>query len=295
MNSTRQLDPPPRSTESNRKPVPMAQWAMAACFAILTGCATGGASHGTVKYVPPAAELPSPKEEPRIVTPGPFGAPPSAKDLAAFNKAGGYWLGVSHRPSDAVVLFDGSSLSKWSAMDGKQTKWVLRDGTMESVKGAGYIRTKDEFQDFQLHIEWQTPSKVEGNGQGRGNSGVFMHGKYELQVLDSYDNKTYFHGQAGAIYKQSAPKVNCSRPPGEWQTYDVVFHGPRYDKSNKLTKPAFITVLHNGILVQDNFMVLGGTSNKGAARYEPGLVKGPLALQDHGNPVHFRNVWIRKL
>lgn len=247
------------------------------------------------KYVPPVAEIPAPKEEPKIVTPGPFGAPPSTADLRAFNRVGGYWLGVTRRPSDAITLFDGTDLSKWEAAKGGPTKWEVRDGALVSVKGAGYIRTKEEFQDFQLHIEWATPSKVEGNGQGRGNSGVFLHGKYEIQVLDSYNNKTYFHGQAGALYKQSAPLVNVCRPPGEWQTYDIVFHGPRFDAAGQLTKPAFLTVLHNSRLIQDNFMVLGTASNKGAPRYEPGLIKGPISLQDHGNPVRFRNIWVRTL
>lgn len=259
------------------------------------GCATSQSQLPTAKYVPPTAELPSPAKEPPIVTPGSFGAPPSAKDLAAFNRAGGYWLGPDRKPVDAVVLFDGKDLSQWKAVNGDATKWVLKDGVMESVKGAGYIRTKDEFQDFQLHIEWATPSEVQGSGQGRGNSGVFLHGKYEIQVLDSYENKTYFHGQAGGIYKQHAPRVNASRPPGQWQTYDIVFHGPRYDASGNLTRPAFTTILHNGILIHDHAMLLGSTSNRGAARYEPGMVKGPISLQDHGNPVRFRNIWIRPL
>jgi hypothetical protein len=260
---------------------------------LLAGCAASGPR--SVVYQPPGAEIPAPEKEPPMVTPGSFGAPPSSAAVRAFNRVGGYWLGPNRRPPDAVVLFDGSNLSRWVARNGGETQWVIKDSVLESVKGAGYIQTRQEFGDFQLHIEWATPAKVEGNGQGRGNSGVFLHGRYEIQVLDSWENQTYFHGQAGAIYKQHAPRVNASRPPGEWQTYDFVFRGPRYDTSGKLVQPAFVTVLHNGILIHDQAMILGTTSNRGAAKYEPGVTKGPLALQDHGNPVRFRNIWLRPL
>lgn len=225
------------------------------------------------KYEPPTQVLPSPEKEPPIIDPGPVGGP----------------------PSDAVVLFDGKDLSNWEAMSGGDTKWVVENGDMISVKGAGYVRTKDEFGDFQLHVEWATPSEVHGDGQGRGNSGVFLHGLYEVQVLDSYNNKTYFHGQAGAVYKQHAPLVNCCRPPGKWQAYDIIFHGPTFADDGKLTKPATVTVLQNGVLVQDNVVILGNTSHDQVAKYKKYSGKGPIALQDHGNPVHFRNIWIRPL
>lgn len=225
-----------------------------------------------IRYTPPEKELPSPEKEPVVVNPGPVGGP----------------------PSDAIVLFNGKDLSKWKPVKGGDMKWKIEDGDMISVKGAGYIQTKQEFGDFQLHVEFATPAKVEGNGQGRGNSGVFLHGRYEIQVLDSYNNKTYFHGQASAVYKQHAPLVNASRPPGEWQMYDIIFHGPKF-KAGKLTETATVTVLHNGVLVQDNVQILGETTNKGPASYKPYSGKGPIALQDHGNPVHFRNIWIRPL
>ena len=217
--------------------------------------------------------LPDPKVEPRIIQAEP-GKP----------------------PSDAVVLFDGTDLSKWSAMDGNETKWKAVDGAMESVRGAGYIRTKQGFGDCQLHLEWATPSKVEGSSQGRGNSGVFFgNARYELQVLDSYDNKTYFHGQAGAIYKQHAPLVNASRKPGEWQVYDVVYHAPRFEADGQLKKPGTFTVFHNGVLIQDHVELLGNTDNGRASKYTAHEPEQPLALQDHGNPVRFRNIWIRPL
>ncbi|MEW6305366.1 MAG: DUF1080 domain-containing protein [Verrucomicrobiota bacterium] len=256
----------------------------------------GVASAKDEKYVAPTEELPSPKEEPKVVTPRPFGAPPSSSDLKAFNKAGGFWFGVDKRPADAVVIFDGKDLSKWRAANGGESKWKVENGALVSVKGAGYIHSKDKFGDCQLHIEWATPSEVSGEGQGRGNSGVFFaDGKYEVQVLDSYNNKTYFHGQAAGVYKQHAPLVNACRPPGEWQTYDIIYRAPRFDGSGNLVKPGRLTVLHNSILVQDDVMILGTTSHKGAPKYTAHPVEGALALQDHGNPVRFRNIWVRPL
>jgi hypothetical protein len=155
--------------------------------------------------------------------------------------------------------------------------------------------TADSFGDCQLHIEWATPAVVKGEGQERGNSGVFLMGRYEIQVLDSYQNKTYFHGQAGAVYKQYAPLVNASRPPGEWQTYDIIFRAPRFDEQGKVTRRARVTVLHNGVLIQNNVEIYGNTYNDRAALYiaHPGEL--PLSLQDHGNPVRYRNIWIRRL
>jgi hypothetical protein len=198
-------------------------------------------------------------------------------------------------PSDAIVLFDGTDLSSWVDGDGKSSKWKIVDGAMESVAGAGYIFTKEAFGDCQLHIEWATPSKVEGNGQGRGNSGVFLMGKYEIQVLDSYQNDTYADGSAGAIYGQYPPLVNVSRPPGEWQSYDIIFRKPRFDEQGELVAPATLTVLHNGVLIQDHESILGPTDWIFHREYDPSLAEGPLGLQDHGNPVRFRNIWIRPL
>ncbi len=195
-------------------------------------------------------------------------------------------------PSDAIVLFDGKDLSKWRSVDHEgPAKWVVSDGYVQ-VNGTGSIRTKDEFADVQLHVEWATPSEVKGHSQERGNSGVYLQGRYEIQVLDSYDNKTYFNGQAGSFYGNFAPLVNASRKPGEWQTYDIVFHPPKKAEGGQV-KPGSFTVIHNGVLVQDHIPVKGGATT--AAAYKDVAEKGPLVLQDHGNPVRFRNIWIRPL
>jgi hypothetical protein len=199
-------------------------------------------------------------------------------------------------PSDAVALFDGKDLSQWCAMDGGPTKWIVRDGYMECVKGSGYVRTLQNFGDCQLHVEWATPAEVHGEGQGRGNSGVFFgFGRYEIQVLDSYGNKTYADGSAGAIYGQYPPLVNASRPPGEWQTYDILYTAPRFDAEGKLLSPVVLTVLHNGVLIQHNAKLTGPTDWIDRAPYSPHPEKLPIAFQDHGNPVRFRNVWVREL
>ena len=193
-------------------------------------------------------------------------------------------------------LGDGTDLSHWvSAKDSSPAKWLAKDGVMEVVPKAGQIRSKEEFGDCQLHIEWATPAEVKGTGQGRGNSGIFLQSRYELQVLDSCNNKTYFDGQAGAIYKQYAPLVNVSRKPGEWQVYDVIYHAPRFDETGNLLKPGRFTVLQNGVLVQDNVEVKGPTSGPANPKYKPHPLKQPLALQDHGTPVRYRNIWIREL
>ena len=195
-------------------------------------------------------------------------------------------------PSDAIVLFDGKDLSQWKAQSGGEPKWkLLGDGAME-VTGGGSIMTKEEFGDCQLHVEWATPSVVKGDGQGRGNSGVYLQGRYEIQVLDSFNNKTYPNGQAGAFYNNAAPLVNASRKPGEWQSYDIIFHTPKQGEDGK-TIPGSFTVLHNGVLVQDHVPIKGDATT--AALFKGVTPKGPLVLQDHGNPVRYRNIWLRKL
>jgi hypothetical protein len=212
--------------------------------------------------------------EPPVVTPGEAGAP----------------------PSDAAVLFDGSDLSAWvGASDGSPARWKVEDGAFTVVPGSGPIQTRQPFGDVQLHLEWRTPAEVAGEGQGRGNSGVFFLGLYELQVLDSFENRTYSNGQAASVYKQHIPLVNASRPPGAWQSYDVVFHGPRFAADGSLERPATMTVLHNGVLVQDHVTLRGPTVYIGEPAYAPHPPELPLLLQDHGNPVSFRNVWVRPL
>ena len=215
------------------------------------------------------------RERPPVVTPGSSNLP-----LAA--------------PSDAVVLFNGKNLDEWRSADGGPAKWIVKDEVMESVPGSGYIFSAKSFGDCQLHVEWASPEKVQGKSQGRGNSGVFLQGLFEVQVLDSFDNKTYADGQAASVYGQYPPLVNASRKPGEWQSYDIVFRRPSY-QDGKLAQPARITVLHNGILVQDNVRPLGPTSWLQHKSYEAGPDKLPLSFQDHGNPVRYRNVWLREL
>ncbi len=250
-------------------------FALAAFF--LVSCA------GHSGWQPPEMEYPIHSQErpqPPVIDPG----TPSTQEQPG------------ESPSDAIVLFrDADDLEKWSSMDGGEAKWIAKDGYMEAVKGAGYIRTKEGFGDCQLHVEWATPLPVEGKGQGRGNSGVFLMGKYEVQVLDSYQNTTYPDGQAAALYGQYPPLVNASRAPREWQWYDIVFERPRFDDNGELLKPATITVFHNGVLVQNHVTLTGPTSNKKRPPYEAHAEKLPLSLQDHGNPVRYRNIWIRPL
>jgi hypothetical protein len=192
-------------------------------------------------------------------------------------------------PGDAIVLFDGKDMSQW--VDGDD--WKVQDGYVITTKHD--LHTKQAFGDCQLHVEWAAPEEVSGSGQGRGNSGVFLMSLYELQVLDSYDNSTYPDGQAGAIYKQQPPLVNVCRKPGEWQTYDVVFSAPKFDEQGKLAKPAYITVLQNGVLVQNHFELQGATSFIEAPKYTAHAAKMPMQLQYHNNKVRFRNIWIREL
>lgn len=197
-------------------------------------------------------------------------------------------------PSDAIILFDGKNLDQWIGRDGKTARWAVGDGAMTVAKGAGEVKTKQTFGDIQLHIEWRTPAKVEGEGQGRGNSGIFFCEKYELQVLDSYNNRTYSNGQAGSIYKQSIPLVNASNPPGEWQAYDVVFIAPKFNQDGTLNTPGRITVFHNGVLIHHYTEIKGTTEYIGKPKITP-HGKGSIVLQDHGNPTSFRNIWVREL
>lgn len=213
---------------------------------------------------------------PRVVTPGEtfsHGAPP---------------------PSDAIVLFDGRDLSKWRGNNGPAT-WKVENGYMEVVKDAGNITTKDEFGDFQLHLEFATPANDTDTGQARGNSGVFLWGKFEVQVLDSHQNQTYPDGQCGALYGQWPPLVNPVKKPGEWQTYDIIFEGPRWDESGNLIKRAAVTVLLNGVVIHHRKEFMGQTHHATLPAYGKPQSRGPIMLQDHGNPTRFRNIWIRPL
>lgn len=206
-------------------------------------------------------------EAPPIVTPGPINADP---------------------PSDAVVLFDGDDKDQWTNAE----SWDVKDGVL--ISGNKQVRSKPEFGDCQVHIEWSAPVPATGKGQGRGNSGVFLMGKYEIQVLDSYENETYHDGQAGAIYKQTPPAANVMRPPGQWNTYDIYWTAPRFDESGELESPAYITAVHNGVLILNHFELKGDTPYNRPPAYKAHGEKGPLALQDHGNPVRFRNIWVRE-
>lgn len=216
------------------------------------------------------------RPQPTVVTPGP--APATSAPA----------------PADAVMLIGTrDDLSAWQMQNGAPVTWEMKGGVVET--GKGMIRTKAEFTDFQLHVEFATPSEVKGNSQERGNSGVFLLGKFEIQVLDSYRNITYPDGQAAAMYGQFPPLVNASRPPGEWQTYDIAFTAPRFTANGKLDKPAIVTVLHNGVLVHHARPFWGPTAHKLIPPYTPDTAKGPIGLQDHGNPIRYRNVWIRPL
>ena len=220
-------------------------------------------------------------------------------------------------PSDAIVLFDGTDLAGWQAMQlriagdmpgmvesiadylpGRATEpaqWEVAGGVMTVAPGSGAIETKRAFGDVQLHLEWNAPVTEGKSGQGYSNSGVFFMGLYEVQILNSYENETYNNGQASSVYKQYIPLVNASRAPGEWQGYDIIFMAPRFSEKGSLVSPARITVFHNGVLVQNSVELLGPTTYIGASHYTPHFEKMPLALQDHGDPVQFRNIWIREL
>jgi len=212
------------------------------------------------------------RPQPRVVTPGDAGS--------------------NGAPADAIVLFDGVDLSKWRGRDG-DAKWKVENGNLE-VTPTGDLETVDTFGDCQLHIEWAVPADSKGESQAKGNSGVFMMGRYEIQVLDSHGNITYPDGQAAALYGQSPPLVNASRPAGEWQTYDIVFEAPRFVEG-KLERPAYVTLFHNGVLVHHHKAMLGATCHRSLATYAPHGPTGPIRLQDHGAPVRYRNIWVRRL
>ena len=192
-------------------------------------------------------------------------------------------------PSDAVVLFDGTDMSKWKNGE----NWPVADGVV-SV-GKGKIVTKDKFGDCQVHIEWSAPDPPSGNGQGRGNSGLFLMDIYEIQILDSYQADTYHDGQAGAIYKQTPPMVNAMRAPGQWNTYDILWTAPRFNEDGSLKSPAYMTAIHNGVVILNHFELLGDTPYNRPPAYNKHGAKGPISLQDHGNPVRFRNIWVREI
>jgi hypothetical protein len=237
----------------------------------------------------PAQQSPSPRpEDTEVWTPVPRDITPGRTNDAP--------------PSDAIVLFDGKNLDQWIAVrDKSAAKWTVADGILTVVKAAGDIETRRSFTDFQLHVEWRIPANVTGSGQERGNSGVFLamlpNGAYELQVVDSYDNKTYVNGMAGSIYKQGIPLVNPSRKPGEWQSYDVVWTAPRFKRDGSAESPPYATVFFNGVLVQNHFALQGETKNTGLPTYHP-YTSAPIALQAHGDPsppISFRNIWVREL
>lgn len=218
------------------------------------------------------------RPQPPVVTPGTF----STQDAPG------------KPPADATVLFDGSNLSRWKNGKGEAAPWKVENGYMEVAGGGGDIQTRDEFGDCQLHIEWTAPNPGKGSGQGRGNSGIFLMGRYEIQVLDNYENKTYPDGQAGSVYGEFPPLVNASRKPGEWQSYDILWTAPRF-KDDKLESPAYVTILHNGVVVQNHTELIGATGHRNVGAYKPHGLTGPIRLQDHGDPVRYRNIWIRPI
>lgn len=216
------------------------------------------------------------REQPPIVDPGPASAQPMPV------------------PSDAIILFDGSDFSHWVDSNGEEPQWLIENGYMEVVPRTGSIFSKEEFGDIQLFVEWATPDEIEGDGQGRGNSGVFFMNRYEIQVLDSYDNLTYPDGQAASVYAQYPPLVNASRAPGEWQSFNMIFRGPQFDPNGNLREPARVTVFHNNVLVHDNIPLIGSTGQS-RSPYQMHEDKGPIRLQDHRDKVRFRNIWVREL
>ncbi|MDF1697779.1 MAG: DUF1080 domain-containing protein [Saprospiraceae bacterium] len=211
--------------------------------------------------------------EPEVVTPGNSNALP---------------------PSDAIVLFNGTNATQWKHEDGSAVEWKISNGELTVEPGKGQIETIEKFGDCQLHIEWRSPIEPNRKGQDKGNSGIFFQGKYEVQVLNSYQNRTYSNGQAGSIYKQHPPLVNAMKPAGEWNVYDIIFHAPKFDHKGEITQHGSLTVLHNGILVQDHSPILGSTEYIGLPKNDA-HGDGPIFLQDHSNKVSYRNIWLRKL
>ena len=216
------------------------------------------------------------RPKPRIVDPGPAGPPVPP-------------------PADAIVLFNGRDLSRWRDSRGGTPRWKVENGYVEVVRGGGWLVSADSFGDVQLHVEWAAPNPARGEGQGRGNSGVFLMKTYELQVLDSYQNVTYADGQAGAIYGQFPPLVNASRPPGEWQSYDIIFRAPRFAADGRVLRPVRMTVFHNNVLIHDQIELTGPTADQQVLPYKAHAAKLPISLQDHGDPVRYRNIWLREL
>ena len=198
-------------------------------------------------------------------------------------------------PSDAVVLFDGTDLSAWETPGGDPAPWTVREGYFEVAPGTGGIRTKQGFGDVQLHLEWSAPDPPQGEDQDRGNSGVFLMDQYEVQILDSYESRTYADGQAAAVYGQYPPLANAMRPPGAWNTYDIIFHRPRFGENGEVLQPAYVTVLHNGVLVQDHEELTGPSVHRSRPDYQAHPDRLPIGLQDHDHPVRFRNIWVREL
>ena len=198
-------------------------------------------------------------------------------------------------PSDAIILFDGTNLDQFESSNGGPAGWKLENGIMTVDPSQPGIISRKSFGDMQLHMEWSSPVVIQGNGQGRGNSGIYIQGRYEVQVLDSYDNITYPNGQAGSIYKQHIPLVNACRPPGEWQSYDIIFTAPRFKEDGTLFTPATVTVLHNGVLVINHVTIKGNTEFKGLPAYKAHDLKQPFFLQQHNTPVSYRNIWVREL
>ena len=246
---------------------------LVALLLLMAGNVPAFSQEKKVKLPPEATEFWEP--EPRVVTPGE----------------------VDHLPpSDAIVLFDGTNLDHWKSV-GKEAAapWKVENGAFTVVPKTGGIETKASFGDVQVHLEWRAPVEVKGTGQGRGNSGVFLMKTYEVQILDSYDNRTYSNGQAGSVYKQHPPLVNAMRPPGEWNTYDIIFTAPRFNKDGMVISAARVTVIHNGVLVQNNVEIKGPTEYIGIPNYKAHEEELPFQIQDHGDLVSFRNIWVRRL
>jgi len=265
----------------------------ASVLACLSACATAPApSPRSAPAAPPAPAAPIGYTDTPLLPDGYHVHDPRRQPPPVVDAPGTADLLVPPPPG-ATVLFDGHDASAWLGEDGQPARWALVDGALE-INGTGSIHTREAFGDCQLHIEWRTPEVVKGESQERGNSGVFLMSRYEVQVLDSYDNRTYADGQAAALYGQRAPRRNASRPPGEWQSYDITFHAPRF-ADGLLAAPAHVTVRHNGVPVHDDELFLGATVHRALAAYTAHAPEEPLMLQDHGDPVRYRNIWILRL